>query len=284
VGLTAGWVLPTASAPKCIGMLFSRHCLSLCCCCMSGSPQRKGVCIRVYTAAPKKPNSANRSVAKVSLSSGYKVLAYIPGEGHNLQVRCCTVAGGCLACAVCVWGGGGACSQRPKFDAALPAPSPPLLLQAPQCVAAVWLNEHCGAMLCGGHIMDLQYVDRFLLSVPLAGLESVIVFSHAPSIVKIDLLCGCAVTQRIWQVPPLPLFWNTYLQTDTPFYNFVPAGALPGDAAWWAHQGSARCSLQGDQGCTGCFTCQGQEEGPIKVWSQAAQEVAGCTQWWISAS
>jgi hypothetical protein len=61
----------------------------------------------VYTAAPKKPNSANRSVAKVSLSSGYKVLAYIPGEGHNLQVRCCTVAGGCLACAVCVWGGGG---------------------------------------------------------------------------------------------------------------------------------------------------------------------------------
>jgi ribosomal protein S12 len=51
----------------------------------------------VYTAAPKKPNSANRSVAKVSLSSGYKVLAYIPGEGHNLQVG---VLGG-------AWGGGG---------------------------------------------------------------------------------------------------------------------------------------------------------------------------------
>lgn len=57
--------------------------------CHAGSPQRKGVCIRVYTAAPKKPNSANRSVAKVSLSSGYKVLAYIPGEGHNLQVGAC---------------------------------------------------------------------------------------------------------------------------------------------------------------------------------------------------
>ncbi|KAF8057098.1 rpsL [Scenedesmus sp. PABB004] len=52
---------------------------------LKGSPMRKGICTRVYTAAPKKPNSANRAVAKVALSSGYKVLAYIPGEGHNLQ-------------------------------------------------------------------------------------------------------------------------------------------------------------------------------------------------------
>ncbi|WIA33973.1 hypothetical protein OEZ86_007068 [Tetradesmus obliquus] len=52
---------------------------------LGGSPLRKGICVRVYTAAPKKPNSANRAVAKVALSSGYKVLAYIPGEGHNLQ-------------------------------------------------------------------------------------------------------------------------------------------------------------------------------------------------------
>eukprot|EP00775_Hariotina_reticulata_P013860 gene13860-13982_t len=52
---------------------------------LKGSPQRKGICVRVYTAAPKKPNSANRAVCKVALSSGIKVLAYIPGEGHNLQ-------------------------------------------------------------------------------------------------------------------------------------------------------------------------------------------------------
>jgi small subunit ribosomal protein S12 len=54
---------------------------------LKGSPQRKGICVRVYTVPPKKPNSANRSVAKVALSSGIKVVCYIPGEGHNLQVR-----------------------------------------------------------------------------------------------------------------------------------------------------------------------------------------------------
>nr|8A22_Bl Chain Bl, uS12m [Polytomella magna]8APN_Bl Chain Bl, uS12m [Polytomella magna]8APO_Bl Chain Bl, uS12m [Polytomella magna] len=48
-------------------------------------PYKKGICLRVYTTAPKKPNSANRKVCKVQLSNGYKVLAYIPGEGHNLQ-------------------------------------------------------------------------------------------------------------------------------------------------------------------------------------------------------
>jgi small subunit ribosomal protein S12 len=48
-------------------------------------PQRRGVCARVYTTTPKKPNSALRKVAKVRLTSGYEVISYIPGEGHNLQ-------------------------------------------------------------------------------------------------------------------------------------------------------------------------------------------------------
>lgn len=52
---------------------------------LEGSPQKKGVCIRVYTTTPKKPNSALRKVAKVRLSNGREVIAYIPGEGHNLQ-------------------------------------------------------------------------------------------------------------------------------------------------------------------------------------------------------
>lgn len=48
-------------------------------------PQRKGVCTKVYTTTPKKPNSALRKVAKVRLTSGYEVIVYIGGEGHNLQ-------------------------------------------------------------------------------------------------------------------------------------------------------------------------------------------------------
>ncbi len=48
-------------------------------------PQRRGVCTRVYTTTPKKPNSALRKVARVRLTSGFEVTAYIPGEGHNLQ-------------------------------------------------------------------------------------------------------------------------------------------------------------------------------------------------------
>lgn len=48
-------------------------------------PQRRGVCTRVYTTTPKKPNSALRKVAKVRLSNGYEVISYIPGIGHNLQ-------------------------------------------------------------------------------------------------------------------------------------------------------------------------------------------------------
>ena len=49
------------------------------------SPQKRGVCTRVYTTTPKKPNSALRKVARVRLSTGVEVTAYIPGEGHNLQ-------------------------------------------------------------------------------------------------------------------------------------------------------------------------------------------------------
>ena len=52
---------------------------------LKASPQRRGVCTRVYTTTPKKPNSALRKVARVRLSTGIEVTAYIPGEGHNLQ-------------------------------------------------------------------------------------------------------------------------------------------------------------------------------------------------------
>jgi len=52
---------------------------------MQESPQKRGVCTRVYTTTPKKPNSALRKVAKVRLTNGYEVVSYIPGEGHNLQ-------------------------------------------------------------------------------------------------------------------------------------------------------------------------------------------------------
>ena len=49
------------------------------------SPQKRGVCTKVYTTTPKKPNSALRKVARVRLSNGHEVICYIPGEGHNLQ-------------------------------------------------------------------------------------------------------------------------------------------------------------------------------------------------------
>jgi len=49
------------------------------------SPQKRGVCLRVYTTTPKKPNSALRKVARIRLSNGHEVIAYIPGVGHNLQ-------------------------------------------------------------------------------------------------------------------------------------------------------------------------------------------------------
>ena len=52
---------------------------------LDACPQKRGVCTRVYTTTPKKPNSALRKVAKVRLTNGFEVIGYIPGEGHNLQ-------------------------------------------------------------------------------------------------------------------------------------------------------------------------------------------------------
>jgi small subunit ribosomal protein S12 len=52
---------------------------------LEGAPQKKGVCLRVYTKAPKKPNSAVRKIAKIKLTNQIEIIAYIPGEGHNLQ-------------------------------------------------------------------------------------------------------------------------------------------------------------------------------------------------------
>ena len=52
---------------------------------LGASPQKRGVCTRVYTTTPKKPNSALRKVARVRLTNGFEVTSYIPGEGHNLQ-------------------------------------------------------------------------------------------------------------------------------------------------------------------------------------------------------
>ena len=52
---------------------------------LKACPQKRGVCLRVYTTTPKKPNSALRKVAKVKLTTGYEVISYIGGEGHNLQ-------------------------------------------------------------------------------------------------------------------------------------------------------------------------------------------------------
>ncbi len=52
---------------------------------LQACPQKRGVCTRVYTTTPKKPNSAMRRVAKVRLTNGFEIISYIPGEGHNLQ-------------------------------------------------------------------------------------------------------------------------------------------------------------------------------------------------------
>ena len=62
---------------------------------LKGCPQRRGVCVRVYTTTPKKPNSALRKVARVRLTNGMEVTSYIPGEGHNLQEHSvCLIRGG----------------------------------------------------------------------------------------------------------------------------------------------------------------------------------------------
>ena len=62
---------------------------------LDASPQKKGVCLRVFTQTPKKPNSALRKVARVRLTNGMEVTSYIPGEGHNLQEHSvCMIRGG----------------------------------------------------------------------------------------------------------------------------------------------------------------------------------------------
>jgi small subunit ribosomal protein S12 len=61
---------------------------------LKNCPQRRGVCVRVYTATPKKPNSALRKVARVKLTSGFEVTVYIGGEGHNLQEHSIVLARG----------------------------------------------------------------------------------------------------------------------------------------------------------------------------------------------
>ena len=63
---------------------------------LKGSPQRRGVCTRVYTTTPKKPNSALRKVARVRLTSQIEVTAYIPGVGHNLQEHSIVLVRACL--------------------------------------------------------------------------------------------------------------------------------------------------------------------------------------------
>jgi len=62
---------------------------------LNGNPQKRGVCVKVYTRSPKKPNSAVRKVVKFKLNSGVKFEAYIPGEGHTLQAHSvCLIRGG----------------------------------------------------------------------------------------------------------------------------------------------------------------------------------------------
>ena len=63
---------------------------------LDSCPQRRGVCVRVYTTTPKKPNSAMRKVARVRLTNGKEVNSYIPGEGHNLQEHSIVLVRGCL--------------------------------------------------------------------------------------------------------------------------------------------------------------------------------------------
>jgi small subunit ribosomal protein S12 len=71
---------------------------------LGGSPQKRGVCTRVYTTTPKKPNSALRKVAKVRLTNGFEVISYIGGEGHNLQEHSVVLirGGRVKTCLVCV--------------------------------------------------------------------------------------------------------------------------------------------------------------------------------------
>jgi small subunit ribosomal protein S12 len=86
---------------------------------LRGNPQKRGVCTRVYTTTPKKPNSALRKVARVRLTNGFEVTAYIPGEGHNLPgVRYHIVRGTLDASGV-----SGRMQSRSKYGAKKPKPT-----------------------------------------------------------------------------------------------------------------------------------------------------------------
>uniref|UniRef100_A0A7S0FFL9 Small ribosomal subunit protein uS12c n=1 Tax=Pyrodinium bahamense TaxID=73915 RepID=A0A7S0FFL9_9DINO len=78
--LSPALVIPGATGPKQYGKKKKARTPEL-----NGGPQRSGICVRVFTTSPKKPNSAIRKVARVKLSTGVQITAYIPGEGHNLQ-------------------------------------------------------------------------------------------------------------------------------------------------------------------------------------------------------
>ena len=83
---------------------------------LQACPQRRGVCTRVYTTTPKKPNSALRKVARVRLTNGYEVSSYIGGEGHNLQEHSVVMIRGTLDCA----GVGDRRQGRSKYGAKRP--------------------------------------------------------------------------------------------------------------------------------------------------------------------
>ena len=83
---------------------------------LDACPQRRGVCVRVYTTTPKKPNSAMRKVARVRLTNGKEVNAYIPGEGHNLQEHSIVLVRGAMDAA----GVDGRKQRRSKYGAKRP--------------------------------------------------------------------------------------------------------------------------------------------------------------------
>ena len=85
---------------------------------LDSCPQRRGVCVRVYTTTPKKPNSAMRKVARVRLTNSKEVNSYIPGEGHNLQEHSIVLVRGTLDAA----GVAGRCQGRSKYGAKRPKP------------------------------------------------------------------------------------------------------------------------------------------------------------------
>ena len=85
---------------------------------LDACPQRRGVCVRVYTTTPKKPNSAMRKVARVRLTNGKEVNSYIPGEGHNLQEHSIVLVRGTLDTA----GVNGRTQRRSKYGAKRPKP------------------------------------------------------------------------------------------------------------------------------------------------------------------